>query len=187
MIKSQPQLTQDSHEQLDHINHIIGYQLKKAQSVAGSSWHLGVYVDDIASKLVSTLSKIYFDQNIDIDYQQTLYQQKAAIFKGDSNDLSEMIGNLLDNACKAAKYCVLLHIETTATKLVIHVEDDGAGVSQAQVAQIFERGIRADTYQHGHGIGLAIVQDLVSSYHGELSVTRSATLGGAHFCISFNL
>ena len=186
VIKSQPQLTQDSHEQLDHINHIIGYQLKKAQSVAGNAWHLGINVDDTATKLIRTLTKIYHSSHKDIDYQQTLYQNQAAIFKGDSADLSEMIGNLLDNACKAAKHQVLLSVETTASELIITVEDDGPGLTAAQQALIFERGARADTYQQGHGIGLAIVSDLVNSYQGKLTVSDSVELTGAKFSLIFS-
>ena len=186
VIKSQPQLTQDSHEQLDHINHIIGYQLKKAQSVAGNAWHLGINVDDTATKLIRTLTKIYHSSHKDIDYQQTLYQNQAAIFKGDSADLSEMIGNLLDNACKAAKHQVLLSVETTASELIITDEDDGPGLTAAQQALIFERGARADTYQQGHGIGLAIVSDLVNSYQGKLTVSDSVELTGAKFSLIFS-
>ncbi|WP_434930206.1 ATP-binding protein [Shewanella sp. HL-SH5] len=187
VIKSQPELNQDSHEQLDHINHIIGYQLKKAQSVAANAWHLGVNVDDTATKLVRTLSKIYHDSHKDIDYQLTQHNDQAAIFKGDSTDLSEMIGNLLDNACKAAKYQVLLTVETTIDSLHIIVEDDGPGLTEVQQTLIFERGARADTYQQGHGIGLAIVSDLVNSYQGKLNVGKSNYLGGAKFSLTFTL
>ncbi|MGZ9898962.1 ATP-binding protein [Shewanella gaetbuli] len=186
VIKSQPQLNKDSQEQLNHINHIIGYQLKKAQSVGSNAWHLGVNVNDTAEKLVRTLGKIYHDANKDIDYQLHLDNHQAAIFKGDSADLSEMIGNLLDNACKAAKHNVLLSIYSNAESLTIHVEDDGVGLTQQQQASIFERGARADTYQQGHGIGLAIVSDIVNSYQGKLQVGQSAELGGAKFSIIFS-
>ena len=80
---------------------------------------------------------------------------------------------------------MLLSIETTASELIITVEDDGPGLSAAQQALIFERGARADTYQQGHGIGLAIVSDLVNSYQGKLTVSDSAQLKGAKFSLSF--
>ena len=65
------------------------------------------------------------------------------------------------------------------------MEDDGAGVPEDKQQQIFERGIRADTYDQGHGIGLAIVRDLVDSYHGKLTVSQSTSLGGAKFEFEF--
>jgi two-component system sensor histidine kinase PhoQ len=96
-----------------------------------------------------------------------------------------MLGNLLDNACKAAKSNVLLSIYKENEHLVICVEDDGSGIASAQKSLILERGKRADTYSQGHGIGLAIVQDLVFSYEGALDIGKSETLGGAKFTIRF--
>jgi two-component system sensor histidine kinase PhoQ len=185
VLKSQPQLNQDSHEQLDNINHIIGYQLKKAQSVAANAWHLGISVDETASKLVRTLTQIYRDSHIDIDYQLVEDKQHPAIFRGDGADLSEMIGNILDNACKAAKHQVLLTV-IQSEQLHIIVEDDGGGLTVEQQQSIFERGVRADTYQQGHGIGLAIVRDLVDSYEGTLNVSQSEQFGGAKFSLTFS-
>ncbi|WOT06079.1 ATP-binding protein [Shewanella youngdeokensis] len=182
VIQSQQDLSSESFEQVSHINRIIGHQLKRAQSAAGSAWHLGVEVVEVSDKLVKNLPKIYcqpliaIDQNVD----------RKAIFKGDEADLSEVLGNLLDNACKAAASKVLLSIEYNNKKLKICVEDDGAGIDAALQAQIFERGIRADSYKMGHGIGLAIVRDLVDSYHGRLCIGRSTRLGGALFSVEFN-
>ncbi len=111
---------------------------------------------------------------------------KDAIFRGDEADLTEILGNLLDNACKAAKEQVMLDISLSQQELSISVEDDGPGVSAEQQSKIFERGTRADSYEQGHGIGLAIVRDLLDSYNGKLVISRSETLGGARFCITFN-
>ena len=68
--------------------------------------------------------------------------------------------------------------------LLIAVDDDGPGILPENVALILQRGVRGDERVHGHGIGLAIVQDLVRGYRGELEVTRSRDLGGARFEIS---
>ncbi|MFT6987270.1 MAG: two-component system sensor histidine kinase PhoQ [Psychromonas sp.] len=181
VIQSQTELSRTSIEQVSIINRIIGHQLKRAQTAAGSSWHLGIKVKPVADKLVRTLTKIYREPQILIS--ENIDPQ--AIFKGDEADLTEMVGNLLDNACKAAKSAVLLSVTANENLLVIMVEDDGSGLSPEQQTQIFERGIRADSYQQGHGIGLAIVRDLSDSYNGQLSVTRSETLGGAKFVLSF--
>ncbi|WP_026143879.1 ATP-binding protein, partial [Xanthomonas sp. SHU 308] len=68
--------------------------------------------------------------------------------------------------------------------LIIAVEDDGPGIAPEEVAHILQRGVRGDERVHGHGIGLAIVQDLVKGYRGELQVSRSEELGGARFLVT---
>jgi two-component system sensor histidine kinase PhoQ len=70
---------------------------------------------------------------------------------------------------------------------MIIIEDDGAGIAPNLRAEIFQRGTRADTYQHGHGIGLAIVRDLVNSYQGSMLIEPSARLKGAKFTLNFPL
>ncbi|MGX9460561.1 ATP-binding protein [Shewanella sp. A14] len=181
VMQTQADLSDASLKQINRINQIIAYQLKRAQSAAGSGWHLGVSVDDIVASLVRTLSKIYQQQQLSIEYQG----DPDARFKGDGADLTEMLGNVFDNACKAAKHQVLVTVKQQQNRLRICVEDDGAGVPIDKQQQIFERGMRADTYEQGHGIGLAIARDLVNSYHGTLTVSQSATLGGAVFEFEF--
>jgi two-component system, OmpR family, sensor histidine kinase PhoQ len=182
VIQSQAGLDAGSMEQVANINRIIGHQLKRAQSAALSSWHLGTQVSEVGDKLVRTLKKIYREPEI------TLTSDIAAdaIFKGDEADLAELLGNLLDNACKAASARVHLSARQEVSRLTLTIEDDGAGISEDKLGQIFERGIRADSYAQGHGIGLAIVRDLVDSYRGRLSVGRSETLGGACFTLVFD-
>ncbi|MCS6235397.1 ATP-binding protein [Shewanella baltica] len=181
VIKSQADLSEASSEQVSVISRIIGHQLKRAQTAAAASWHLGIRVDDVAAKLLRTLAKIYREPQINLSGEMA----EAAVFKGDEADLTEILGNVLDNACKAAKSTVKLTVTGDAYQLLICIEDDGPGISEALQNQIFERGIRADSYHQGNGIGLAIVRDLVDSYNGRISVSRSETLGGAKFSISF--
>ncbi|MGI2140306.1 ATP-binding protein [Shewanella baltica] len=181
VIKSQADLSEASSEQVSVISRIIGHQLKRAQTAAAASWHLGIRVDDVAAKLLRTLAKIYREPQINLSGEMA----DEAVFKGDEADLTEILGNVLDNACKAAKSTVKLTVTGDAYQLLICIEDDGPGISEALQNQIFERGIRADSYHQGNGIGLAIVRDLVDSYNGRISVSRSETLGGAKFSISF--
>ncbi|GIU27300.1 ATP-binding protein [Shewanella sp. SP1S2-4] len=181
VIKSQADLSEASSEQVSVISRIIGHQLKRAQTAAAASWHLGIRVDEVAAKLLRTLAKIYREPQINLSGEMA----DAAVFKGDEADLTEILGNVLDNACKAAKSTVKLTVTGDAYQLLICIEDDGPGISEALQNQIFERGIRADSYHQGNGIGLAIVRDLVDSYNGRISVSRSETLGGAKFSISF--
>lgn len=181
VIQSQKELSKTSIEQVNQINRTIGHQLKRAQSAAGSAWHLGVKVKDTSDKLLRTLAKIY--PNISLSYREK--PNEVSVFYGDQSDLTEMLGNLLDNACKAAKADVNLSITESNDKLVICIEDDGLGVNPELRQAILERGTRADTYEKGHGIGLAIVRDLVESYQGELTIGQSDALGGARFQVSF--
>lgn len=182
VIQSQKELNRASIEQVSIINSIIGHQLKRAQTAAGASWHLGIKVKSVSDKLIRTLHKIYREPQISI--RQNIDPQ--AIFKGDEADLTEILGNVLDNACKAAKSQVALTVTAKENVLIITVEDDGKGISPEQHTQIFERGMRADSYQSGHGIGLAIVRDLIDSYNGQLSVSTSEMLGGAKFEFRFH-
>ncbi|MGI2067442.1 ATP-binding protein [Shewanella sp. MF08487] len=181
VIKSQADLSEASSEQVSLISRIIGHQLKRAQTAAAASWHLGISTNEVAAKLLRTLAKIYREPQINLSSEVAA----PAVFKGDEADLTEILGNLLDNACKAAKSTVKLTITGDAYQLLICIEDDGPGITEALKNQIFERGIRADSYLQGNGIGLAIVRDLVDSYNGRITVSRSEALGGAKFSISF--
>ncbi len=181
VIQSQEGLNKSSQEQISTIDNIISHQLSRAQSAAGSAWHLGTEVSPVVEKLRRSLAKIYADKAFSISV--TIDDQ--AVFKGDEMDLTELLGNLLDNACKAAKAQVLLRVLSDDKKLEIMVEDDGDGIAQSQADQLMQRGVRADSYDQGHGVGLAIVSDLVGSYGGEVMISRSEKLGGACFSLSF--
>jgi two-component system sensor histidine kinase PhoQ len=181
VIQSQADLNKSSQEQISTIDNIISHQLSRAQSAAGSAWHLGTEVSPVAEKLRRSLAKIYADKALSISV--TIDDQ--AVFKGDEMDLTELLGNLLDNACKAAEAQVLLRVLNSDKKLEIMVEDDGDGITQSQADELMKRGIRADSYDQGHGVGLAIVSDLVDSYDGEVMISRSEKLGGARFILSF--
>jgi len=181
IMQSEASLSKDAQAQIYLINNIIEHQLKRAQSAGESSWHLGVVVKPVSAKLIASLEKIYRDKQlrfvVDID--------ENALFKGDEADLMEILGNLADNACKVANSVVAITAKVKNKQLTITVEDDGVGIELSQQQAILARGTRADTYHSGHGIGLAIVRDLVSSYQGELSITTSSSLGGAAFNLTF--
>jgi len=192
VIQSQPGINSSGQEQLQRINQIIEHQLKRAQSAGQSAWHLGVEIAPVLDKLLTTLAKIYRDKAIAFDVQ---FESKLT-FKGDEADLMEMLGNILDNACKAANGQVAVNVFTQKastqganiqkTKLLIEISDDGIGINESQQAVILSRGGRADTYQAGHGIGLAIVNDLVASYQGQLLIANSSSLSGAAFTLIFD-
>ncbi len=192
VMQSQADISASASEQLQLINQIIEHQLKRAQSAGQSPWHLGVQVKQVIDKLIATLAKIYQEKGLAF----LVNVDSSAIFKGDETDLMEILGNVLDNACKAANHKVAVNVASTAKKLTIEIIDDGAGLDESQQAIILSRGGRADTYQAGHGIGLAIVSDLVASYQGQLlinksaidkpAIDKSAELTGACFTLIFD-
>jgi signal transduction histidine kinase len=132
-------------------------------------------VDATTGPLVRTLERIHQDKGISI--ASTV--QPGAKFQGEKQDLEEMLGNLLDNACKWGKSRVYLAAavnapDTTARrKLRITVEDDGPGLSAEQRAKIGKRGLRLDETKPGSGLGLSIVSDLATSYRGKLRLDSS--------------
>ena len=109
--------------------------------------------------------------------EQSLRDQQAR-FRGERQDLEEMIGNLLDHACKWAKSRVAVSARReTGTMLEIVVGDDGTGLSPDEISQVGERGERLDQSVPGTGLGLAIVRDIARLYGGALDLGRSP-LGG---------
>ncbi len=181
VMQAQKDISAVNQEQINRISSTIEHQLKRAQSAGHSSWLLGIEVKPVAEKLLNTLAKIYQDDNKVL----LLNTGDNVTFKGDEADLLELLGNLLDNAYKAAKSTIRLTVSQQDDGLVMCIEDDGVGIEPLQITQILERGVRADTYQAGHGVGLAIVRDLVESYQGELHIANSKSLGGAQFTLSF--
>jgi signal transduction histidine kinase len=132
-------------------------------------------VDTTAEPLVRAIERIHREKGISIDYTV----QPGAKFQGEKQDLEEMLGNLLDNACKWGQKRVYLtavvnNQETTARrKLTLTVEDDGPGLSAEQRAKIGKRGLRLDETKPGSGLGLSIVSDLAASYRGRLRLDAS--------------
>lgn len=103
-------------------------------------------------------------------------------FRGEAQDLYELLGNLLDNAGKWARTQVLVEVEGGAEELCIHVDDDGPGVPEAARAGLFERGVRLDECRPGVGFGLDIVRTLAQTYGGRVSV-QASRMGGARFSL----
>ncbi|HEN8799734.1 TPA: sensor histidine kinase [Pseudomonas putida] len=100
----------------------------------------------------------------------------------DREDVLELLGNLLDNACKWADSEVRLGITADADGYRLWVDDDGPGIPEGQRQQVLERGSRLDEQVDGHGLGLGIVRDIVEAWGGQLALLQSP-LGGLRICI----
>ncbi len=170
--------------EIDRMSGIIEHQLKRAAASGGAI--LGqapVPVAPMAAELRLALLKVYARKDLSLELAVAPDSQ----FVGDRGDLMEMLGNLLDNACKWCRQRVRLTVEVDPNaaardNMTLVVEDDGPGISEQDRARILERGVRTDETVPGHGLGLAMVRDTVELYGGALSVETSS-LGGAKFTL----
>jgi signal transduction histidine kinase len=124
------------------------------------------------AELSRTLQLLYRDKSPVIDWEIEPDLQ----FFGDREDLLEMLGNLLENACKWCRKRVNITVYQNHYCYFV-VEDDGQGCDESKLSQLPQRGFRADESVPGSGLGLAIVSDIVESYSGEMLFSRSA-MGG---------
>jgi len=167
--------SQSLHRELDRMDQRVSYQLRRAR--ASGATGIGVkpvQVAPLVDDLVKTLDKVYRDKSVDC----RVTVESNAVFQGDSGDLTEILGNLLDNAYKYCASKVDIRAAMERGHLAIRIGDDGPGIDQASVQQLLERGGRADESVPGQGIGLAVVREAVELYHGTLDFGQSA-LGGA--------
>ncbi len=177
------ELREELDTQLRRMNDLVGYQLARAASGGHKLFAAPVAIEPHAEQIVKGLEKIYAAKGVICEFEI----DPAARFHGEPGDLQELLGNLLENAFKWARARVLLTIQAGASApgrrpgLSIAVEDDGPGIAAEEIAHVLQRGVRGDERVQGHGIGLAIVQDVVRSYRGELDVGGSQELGGARF------
>ena len=176
----------DVSKQVLRMNDIVSYQLSRASRSGHALYSAPIDVLLHAESIVQSLEKIYQSKGIYCEFEVDVKSQ----FSGELGDLQELLGNFLENAFKWAKKRVLLTakpIYEPAAKrpgLFIVIEDDGVGIASEDINKILQRGVRGDERVQGHGIGMAIVQDIIKSYQGELSVDRSEELGGARFTIT---
>jgi signal transduction histidine kinase len=98
-------------------------------------------------------------------------------FRGEEQDLQEMLGNLIDNASKWARSRIEIRVSDGAGRLRVSIDDDGKGIAETDRDHVLKRGVRADEQVPGTGLGLAITADLARMYGGDLVLARSS-LGG---------
>jgi two-component system sensor histidine kinase PhoQ len=136
-------------------------------------------VQALVGRIVAALAKVYADKGVRV----ALDVDADARFHGDAGDLTEMLGNLLDNAHKWCRSQVRVRARRIAAAgalpgaLEILVEDDGPGVPGELKQRVLQRGARIDESTPGYGLGLAMVQDTVALYGGELAL-ETGTMGG---------
>lgn len=162
-------------EQIGKMKRLIEHHLGRASAVAGAGRVLGIRVpvQTIAKEIAGVLSHIHADRRLAIDVDVP----DDATFRGHREDLEEILGNLMENACKWAKTRVRISAEMGKGELALSVEDDGPGMSPEQAKAAARRGERLDVMAPGSGLGLSIVADLVAVNGGTMTFGRSA-MGG---------
>ena len=174
-------------EQVGRMDQIVAYQLSRAATSGHTTFAAPISVEAHAAEIVASLEKVYVAKNILCEFDI----EPAARFYGEQGDLFELLGNLLENAFKWAEHRVVLTAKTLPVRatrrsgLLLVIEDDGPGIPENLVEHFMKRGVRGDERVQGHGIGLAIVQDMVKAYRGTVTVSRSQTLGGAAVSVRF--
>ena len=170
------------HDSIARMDEAISYRLRRASAASESTLWTPVDVHMLAQRLRDALLKVYADKALQLELLGT------ARVQADQGDLTEILGNLLDNACKWSRSTVRLQIDTNGKRgLRLSVEDDGPGIPLEQRANILERGVRADEHAPGQGLGLALVRELVvDHYGGHISLEESPS-GGAKVSVSMDV
>ncbi|MGF6432053.1 MULTISPECIES: sensor histidine kinase [Bradyrhizobium] len=168
-------------EQADLMRDQVAHHLERARIAARAT--IVSTITDVApviEALRRTMEKIHRDRDLSIEAKA----DPAAQFRGERQDLEEMVGNLVDNACKWAASQVFVEVTVVppeasgaGPRLRIVVDDDGRGLSEAERAQVSRRGQRLDESKPGSGLGLSIVTDLAGLYGGNLTL-NNAPIGG---------
>jgi signal transduction histidine kinase len=167
-------------EQAELMRMQINHHLDRAR-IAARSQVIGALteVEPVLLRLVRAMRRIHEDRGLEV----SLHATPEARFRGEQQDLEEMVGNLVDNACKwaaskvAVEVSVIPAAEDMDGSLIIRVDDDGPGLTDAERLEATRRGKRLDESKPGSGLGLSIVTDLVALYDGAFELDRSP-LGG---------
>lgn len=180
-IKAFPEFHKEITQQLNLLRHLLDRELKRARLAGAAQIGQGLQIEAEIAPLFDALKKIYRDKNIEMTYEIPEGLNIAI----DREDFLELLGNLFDNACKWAKNRVRLKVEDTAHFIQIQIEDDGPGAPPESLKRLSARGTRLDESTDGHGLGLAIVQDIVAQYSGEIDFGESEELGGFQVRVKF--
>ena len=171
-LKDHPELSKLLRDQLEQVQQRLNRELNRAR-LAGETLPGALFdCEKELPGLLATLNMIH-GEHLELNY----HVADGLLLPWDREDLLELLGNLLDNACKWADADVRLTISETAQSFLLAVEDDGPGIPETQRDQVFSRGARLDEQIDGHGLGLGIVRDIVEVWGGVLQLQESP-LGG---------
>ncbi|MEO5670458.1 MAG: ATP-binding protein [Ramlibacter sp.] len=164
-------------QQVARMDDIVQHQLGRAAASGAARFAPYLLLSPVMRRVRESLGKVYADKGLAF----TVECPSDLSWRIDEGDAFEMFGNLMDNAAKWARHRVSARVWREAGRLLVRVDDDGPGFTETQ--SILQLHVRGDEQVPGHGVGLAVVNDLVASYHGELVLSRSE-MGGARIDIS---
>jgi signal transduction histidine kinase len=175
-----PELADSISQQVERMSRQVNYHLARARAAAsGAAGAPRCPLAACADALVRTVSKLYAGRGLHIS--SLIVPDLCA--RVQREDLEEILGNLLDNACKWAKSMIVLDAYRSGAMLVVTLDDDGPGLTADLRKVVLERGVRTDESSPGSGLGLAIVRDLVEVYGGSIALDESS-LGGLRVQVS---
>jgi signal transduction histidine kinase len=161
-------------EQVERMRRQVESHLAHARAAAsGATPGARCPVIESVEGLARTMLRLHAERGLSLDVRVA----NEHVVRCRREDLDEMLGNLLDNACKWGKARVSVSSMAVDSAIVIQVDDDGAGIDPSMRAVVLQRGVRADEAAPGSGLGLAIVRDLAELYGGTIALHR-ATSGG---------
>ncbi|TCZ52617.1 sensor histidine kinase [Roseicella aquatilis] len=162
--------------QAEELDRLVRHHLARARATAlpGSARAAEVSPLEVAQEIGRALARLFAEEGVVIEASG----DAAARVRVDRQDLAEMLGNLLENACKWATRRVQVAVTAEAGSVGIAVADDGPGLPEDARGAALIRGVRLDETAPGTGLGLAIVADLAGLHGGALTLGRSAGLGG---------
>lgn len=170
----QHELASTISQQVERMQRQVDYHLTHARAAAGRA-RPGARCAILASAegLSRTLLRLHAERGVTIDVRVA----PEHTFRGQREELDEMLGNLLDNACKWAASRVTVTSSEGEGLVVITVDDDGPGIAPELREVVLQRGVRADEAAPGSGFGLAIVRDLAELYGGAISLGHAPSGG----------
>ncbi|MEO7245102.1 MAG: ATP-binding protein [Rubrivivax sp.] len=163
-------------QQVARMDDIVQHQLGRAAARGSSRFAPYLPLSPVLNRIRDSLAKVYADKGLVF----SLDIPPGLSWRIDEGDAFEMLGNVMDNAAKWATHQVAASLQREGKRLHIRVEDDGPGFRNTE--SVLQLHVRADETVPGHGVGLAVVNDLVASHDGELTLSRS-DLGGARIDI----
>ncbi|MFJ2453196.1 sensor histidine kinase [Pseudomonas protegens] len=163
-----PEVRRMLQEQLEQVQQRLNRELNRARLAGDALPGVLFECDAELPGLLATLNMIH-GQHLELSYQAP----PGLRLPWDREDLLELLGNLLDNACKWADAQVRLSVEERPQGFRLAVDDDGPGIPEARRDEVFGRGTRLDEQTHGHGLGLGIVRDIVDACGGTLNLGES--------------
>ncbi|MFQ6574362.1 sensor histidine kinase [Pseudomonas sp. UM16] len=176
-LKDAPQVRVQLREQLQQIQQRLSRELNRARLAGDALPGAQFDCDAELPGLLSTLGMIHGEG---LELSQRV--PPGLLLPWDREDLLELLGNLLDNACKWADSEVQLTIEDQPERYQLVIDDDGPGIPESDREQVLERGTRLDEQIDGHGLGLGIVRDIVDVWGGQMTL-QDSPLGGLRVSI----